>query len=197
MQDKNIIIAKEVRCSFPQLYGKKVNGDQSFDPSITIIMEKDKHAELRKQISQTIAKVIEEHPVLKKQPPKADKRCVKEPEDEQLCYLPGNVLLKAGCKQPPVVLFPDGKTIMTEETNKIYSGCYVNVKFQIWGQANQYGKRVNAKLIAVQYVPKAADSFDGSYIAPEKAMEGFESLESDGGAGLDDTSAADSADLLG
>ena len=94
------------------------------------------------------------------------------------------------------MLEPDGKTIMTEATDKIYSGCYVNAKVEIWGQANQYGRRVNAKLIAVQYVPRAADSFDGSYIPPDEAAEGFGSLDDglDMGGALE--SNADIDDLL-
>lgn len=32
-----------------------------------------------------------------------------------------------------------------------YSGCYVNVSIDVWVQDNAYGKRVNAKLLAVQF----------------------------------------------
>ena len=70
---------------------------------------------------------------------------------------------------------------MTEADNLIYSGCYVNGKVDIWGQDNKYGKRVNAKLIAVQYVPKEAESFDGSYVSEETAAEGFGSLDEGSG----------------
>ncbi|NIV97898.1 hypothetical protein GWN26_01595, partial [Candidatus Saccharibacteria bacterium] len=60
----------------------------------------------------------------------------------------------------------------------------------------KFGRRVNAKLIAVQYVPKDAESFDGSYVSPEEAVKGFESVDGDldisgGVLGGDDTPASD------
>lgn len=33
-----------------------------------------------------------------------------------------------------------------------YSGCYVNATIEVWGQDNEHGKRLNAKLKAVQFV---------------------------------------------
>lgn len=41
-----------------------------------------------------------------------------------------------------------------------YSGCYVNVSLDVWAQANQYGKRINAKLLAVQFA-RDGDPFSG------------------------------------
>jgi hypothetical protein len=43
-------------------------------------------------------------------------------------------------------------TPLTKDDNKPYAGCYVNATVRIWGQDNQYGKRINAALRAVQFV---------------------------------------------
>lgn len=41
-----------------------------------------------------------------------------------------------------------------------YNGCYVNVVLDVWAQENGYGKRINAKLLAIQFSADG-DSFSG------------------------------------
>lgn len=186
------IIIKEARCSFPQLYSTEVKeGGDTFGPGIALVLEKEAHADTIKEVMTEMRAAIAGNEKLKKSPPTAGNLCLRkpDPEREELQYLPGNLILKANCPKPPVVLEPDGKTIMTAATDKIYSGCYVNAKVEIWGQTSHSSKRVNAKLIAVQFNPKPADSFDGSYVSPEEAVKGFDSL--------DDNMGDLGADLLG
>lgn len=38
------------------------------------------------------------------------------------------------------------------QPGQIYSGCYVNATVRLWAQDNDYGKRLNAELKAVQFV---------------------------------------------
>lgn len=182
------IIIKEARCSFPRLYGAEVKDDETFSPGIALILEKSKHSAILAEIKAEMRAAIANEPKLKKKPPTGDKLCLREPDRDELKYMEGNLIIKANCPRPPVVLHPDGRTIMTQATDKIYSGCYVNTKIEIWGQANKWGRRINAKLIAVQYVPKEAKSFDSSYVSPEEAVDGFGSLddESPGGSVLGD-----------
>lgn len=185
--DKNFIIIKEARCSFPRLYGTEIVEGATFGPGVALVLEAKKHAQVLLAIKDAMRAAIAGNPKLVSSPPAPDKMCLRKPDREELKYMPGNLVLKAGNQRAPVVLHADGQTIMTEATSLIYSGCYVNVKIEIWGQANKYGRRVNAKLITVQYVPKAADSFDGSYVSPEEAVEGFGSLDDDGALGPIDT----------
>lgn len=171
------IIVKEARCSFPRLYGAEIKDDGTFGPGITLVLEKEKHADVLKEIKAEMRGAIADNAKLKANPPTGDRLCLKQPDRDELKYLEGNLILKANSPRAPIVLNPDGRTVMTEATDKIYSGCYVNAKIEIWGQANKYGRRVNAKLIAVQYVPKDAESFDGSYVSPDEAVKGFDSLD--------------------
>lgn len=171
------IIIKEARCSFPRLYGVEIKDDDTFGPGIVLVLERSKHSAVLAKIKAEMREAIAAEPKLKKNPPTSEKLCLREPDRDELKYKEDNLILKANNPRPPVVLHPDGCTIMTEATNKIYSGCYVNAKIRIWGQANKYGRRINANLITVQYVPKEAESFDGSYVSPEEAVAGFESLD--------------------
>lgn len=190
------IIIKEARCSFPRLYGSDEKDGQTFGPGVTLVLEKVKHAAVIAEIKEQMKAEIAGNSKLKASPPTAEKLCLRKPDRDELAYMPDNLILKANNPKAPLVLEPNGKTIMTQATDKIYSGCYINAKIEIWGQANKFGKRVNAKLIAVQYVPKAAESFDGSYVSPDEAMTGFDSLDD----GLGDSPAATGEgldDLLG
>jgi len=173
------IIIKEARCSFPRLYGAEVRDNNTFGPGIALVLERGKHDAVLTEIKAEMRAAIANEPKLKKNPPTGDKLCLRTPDREELNYKEGNLMIKANSPRAPIVLFPDGRTIMTEANNQIYSGCYVNAKIEIWGQANKFGRRVNAKLIAVQYVPKEAESFDGSYVSPEEAIKGFESVDGD------------------
>jgi hypothetical protein len=73
---------------------------------------------------------------------------------------PGMVYVSANSALRPIVVDRD-KTPLTAEDGKPYGGCYVNVTVELWAQDNSYGKRVNAGLLAVQFV-KDGDSFGGA-----------------------------------
>ena len=90
----------------------------------------------------------------------------------------GMMYVSARNKTRPHVLAQD-KTPLTEASGKPYSGCYVNVSLDIWAQENQFGKRVNAKLLAVQFA-KDGEAFSGGESYSE---DDFEMLDSDDDGG--------------
>lgn len=63
----------------------------------------------------------------------------------------------------PTVIDVD-KTPLVAENGKPYSGCYVNAVVELWAQDNNYGKRINATLMGVQYF-KEGESFSGGGVA--------------------------------
>jgi hypothetical protein len=69
------------------------------------------------------------------------------------------------------------KQPITEAMGKLYSGCYVNAVVAIWAQTGQYGKRINAQLMGVQFA-KDGDAFGGGRAATSDL---FESLASEFG----------------
>lgn len=53
------------------------------------------------------------------------------------------------------------KNPLTETDGKPYAGCYVNATVDLWAQDNQFGRRINATLLAVQFL-RDGDAFSGA-----------------------------------
>jgi hypothetical protein len=62
----------------------------------------------------------------------------------------GQMFVSGRNKSRPVVVDRD-KTPLTQADGKPYSGCYVDVSLDVWAQDNKFGKRVNAKLLAIRF----------------------------------------------
>lgn len=90
----------------------------------------------------------------------------------------GNMFVSASNRARPTVL-DQGKHPLTQQDGKIYSGCYVNVSLDVWPQDNKWGKRVNASLLAVQFV-RDGEAFSGGAAFED---DDFEEIEG-GGDGL-------------
>lgn len=88
----------------------------------------------------------------------------------------GNLYLAPSADTRPTAVNRD-RSPVTEDDGVIYSGCYVNAKVEIWVQDNQWGKRVNATLLGVQFV-KDGDSFAGG--PPPANPDDFPDLDADG-----------------
>lgn len=71
----------------------------------------------------------------------------------------GMVFISAGNKARPVVV-DQFKSPLNAADGKPYSGCYCNFSIDVWAQDNQYGKRINAKLLAVQFA-RDGEAFSG------------------------------------
>lgn len=176
------IMLNKVRCNFPQLFGADVREGQTFNPGIAVVLEAEAHAREIREIKDAMKAAIALEPKLTASPPSGDRLCLRGKGmaswDERFEYLPDNIMLKAGNPKPPVVLSANMATIENEADSPIYSGCLVNIKIEVWGQANKFGKRVNAKLLAVQFAGDA-EAWDASHVSKEEAVEGFGSLKGD------------------
>jgi hypothetical protein len=71
----------------------------------------------------------------------------------------------------PLVIDTD-RTPLVEADGKPYSGCFVNASIELWAQDNNYGKRINATLLGVQFF-KDGESFSGGAIA---SVDDFDDL---------------------
>ena len=80
--------------------------------------------------------------------------------------------INASNKARPTVIDRD-KTPLTPEDGRPYGGCYVNMIVDIWAQDNQYGKRINASLMGVQFV-EDGDAFGGGGVA---SADDFDTIE--------------------
>ena len=67
---------------------------------------------------------------------------------------PGNLFINASNDIRPLSIGdgPDGRAPVTAADGKLYAGCHVNAIIQVWAQDNQFGKRINASLLGVQFL---------------------------------------------
>lgn len=106
---------------------------------------------------------------------KGGKVCLRDGEDkEQYEGFSDCMYIPASSKVKPLVI---GRTReeLTEDSGKPYPGCYVNCKLSIWAMDNQFGKRINCTLVAVQFA-KDGDAFGGMSVAK---ADDFEDLGTD------------------
>lgn len=112
---------------------------------------------------------------------KKDKLAVHDGDDKKKFEgFEGNFYIAPSADTRPTAINRD-RSPVTEEDGVIYSGCYVNAKIELWVQDNQWGKRVNATLLGIQFV-KDGDSFAGG--PPPANPDDFPDL--DAGEGGDD-----------
>lgn len=103
----------------------------------------------------------------------SDRVCLRDGDTTGKEDQAGFYVLSCSETTAPQVLDRDGKTVLKESDGKIYSGCYARVIVNLWCQDNKYGKRVNANLLAVQFV-KHGEAFGKARI---NAAEVFGALD--------------------
>jgi len=147
-----------VRLSFPSLFRKAVFGGDETKYEATFLMGKEEHAAVIAEIEAGMAAVSKEKH--KGKLPPADKLCLKDGDTIDYDGYAGNMSIKASSPKRPMVIGTD-RAPLTEDDGKPYAGCYVNAIIELWGQDNQYGKRVNANVLAVQFVKDGEPFGDG------------------------------------
>ena len=168
-----------VRLSFPELFeAKSVNGEgkPAFSGSF-LIDPKDPQVKMINEAIEAVAKDkwAGKAEVNLKAMRTADKVCLHN-GDLKANYdgFEGNLYISARNTIRPLVLDTD-KSMLAAQDGKPYAGCYVNASIELWAQDNNYGKRVNATLMGVQFY-KDGDSFSGGGVASE---DDFDDLSAD------------------
>ena len=166
-----MFMLKNVRVNFPNLFKKS-----KFDKyGATLMLEPD--SEQYKTVKHEIDRVTKESFKGKKLP--ADKVCLKDGDDTGKDVYAGLYVLNTNSNTPPhVISHINPKEKVAEDENKIYSGCYVNVKVNLWAQDNEWGKRINAELIAIQFA-KNGEPLSGTHVSEDEAVDGFDAVEED------------------
>jgi len=171
------ITLKNVRLSFPTLFRAKTFSDskkpgataQEPKYSATFLLDKAKNAKDIAAIKAGIQAVLTEK--YGDKVPKGFKPCLRNGTEKEDVdgYGEGIMFIGASNARRPSVVDRD-MTPLTEEDSKIFAGCYVNAVVRLWVQDNDWGKRVNASLTAVQYV-KTGEAFGEKPVAPEEVFE--------------------------
>lgn len=149
---------QNVRLSFPSLFQQASFGGESTGKyEATFVLDKVEHKDVIEQIKATMNSIQKDTIKAKVS---ADKLCLKDGDESGREEFAGCYTIKASTKKRPLVIDRDRSPI-TEDDNKVYAGCYVNAIFSLWGQNNQYGKRVNAQLDGVQFARDGEPFGDG------------------------------------
>ena len=154
------IILKRVRFSYLHVFEPsafKAGDKKSY--SGTFILDKKEHAEAIKELQGIITAKQKE--AFDKRIP-ADKLCLRDGDLTGKDEYEGKYILVAREREdsPPALLDRDGRTEVKKSDDKIYSGAIGNVMFRLWTQDNDYGKRVNANLLGLQFV-EHGEKFSG------------------------------------
>jgi len=172
------ITLQNVRLSFPSLFRKAVFGGDETKFEGTFLLDKTTHANAIKLIEAGIKAInADKH---KGKALAADKVCLKDGDTIEYDGYAGNMSIKASSTKRPMVIGKD-KTPLTEDDGKPYAGCYVNAVVELWGQKNQFGERVNANLLAVQFA-KDGEPFGDGVTA---SIDDFDNIETES-SDLDD-----------
>ena len=86
-------------------------------------------------------------------------------------------------KTRPTVVDRD-RSPLAEEDGKPYSGAFVNGSITLWVQDNEFGKRINANLRAVQFV-KDGEAFGVKPVDAEDEFDVIDDIDGDGEDFLD------------
>ena len=87
----------------------------------------------------------------------ADKLPVHDGDAKDSDGYKGNLFINASNKLKPLVVdinadASGNPAVLTAADGRPYSGCFVNAMIEIWAQDNQFGKRINASLLGVQFL---------------------------------------------
>lgn len=139
-----------VRLSFPSLFTKaQFNGEET-KYEATFLLDKVKHKAQIDEISAQIQAMIKSE--LKGQKIQPDKICLRDGDNVEYDGYEGHMSFKASSNKRPLVINRADKSVVTEEDNIVYAGCYVNAIVSLWAQDNSWGKRINGTLIGVEFV---------------------------------------------
>lgn len=147
------VTLNNVRLSFPALWeprkGPDANSKASYQAAF--LLDKKDNAKDIEAVKAAIAAITKET-FKGKQPPKIALRDGSEKPDVD-GYGDGVMFINARSDRRPHVVGRKMEPLAPDDGIP-YAGCYVNATIRLWGQDNQYGKRINAQLRAVQFVKK-------------------------------------------
>jgi len=167
-----------VRLSFPQLFeAKTVNGEgkPAFSAAFLISPKDPQIAMLNTAITPVAAeKWGAKADAILKTIRAADKTCLHS-GDLKSNYDGFEGMMYVSARNPLKPYVVDlNKTPLVAEDGRPYAGCYVNAVLELWTQDNNYGKRINATLLGVQFY-KDGDSFVGGGVADDSDFDDLSS----------------------
>jgi hypothetical protein len=167
------VMIPNARLSFPNLFKKAVFNGKEGKFEATLLFPKTDTKTYK-----SLMKAIEDCKTENKLKVKDDLLCIKDgdeiAEDKGYPDYAGMWAVKAGNNKRPTLINRD-KTQISEDDNVLYAGCYVNAIVQPWAMNNEFGKRISANLLGVQFV-KDGQPFGNEVVA---SADEFDDIEND------------------
>lgn len=144
------ITLKNVRLSFPTIWTPKAfNEGQAAKFSCNFLLDKETQEDQIKALQAAIKEAAQG--AFNGKIPPGLKVCIGDGEEKAYEGYDGSVFVACSTRQRPVIVDRD-RTPLAEEDGRPQAGDFVNAAISLWVQNNQWGKRVNANLNAIQFV---------------------------------------------
>lgn len=144
------ILIRDVRLSYPHLFTPWGTKEDKKAYSGKFLLDKKTHAEAIKALGAHIVKLSMETFKTKLA---SDRVFMRNGDDSGKPEQEGSWVVSASDTKHRPTVINRNKTPVVEADDIVYSGCYVNVLIRPWTQNHpEYGKRINANLLAVQFV---------------------------------------------
>ena len=140
---------KRVEITFPNLWQTATfGGEDTGKYDATFLIDKSDEKTVN-HLKRAISAIIKEK--FKGKNPGADRICLRDGDELDKDYTVGKYVIKANNKRRPLIVDKDRSPII-EDDDKCVGGDIVNAIIDFWAQDNQFGKRINANLLGVQFV---------------------------------------------
>jgi len=170
---------RNVRLSYPAIFtAKAFEEGQKAKYNCQLILGKDTHAPIIKALQAKIDEAAKSF--FGKTVPTLKGVCLRDGSEkgDKDGYGEDVMFVSASSERRPQVVDRDPSIPLVEADGKPYAGCYVNAMISLWVQDNKFGKRVNANILAVQFL-KDGEPFGESIT---NATEAFENEADEGGS---------------
>ncbi len=179
--DDGTILIENVRCSYPHLdkpYAKADKNGKMPEPafSMTSLMPKATHKEAMLLIRDEVRRILAEN---KLKDIAADRKFIRDGDLTAKDTDAGHWIVAAREKTAPILRDENNRNV--EQINalrKFYPGCFVSTLIRPWFQSNEWGKRINANLLAVQF-RKDGEAFGEGRITDEDVDDVFGGVADD------------------
>jgi Protein of unknown function (DUF2815) len=197
------IVIKDVRCSYPHFF-KKYKGDDSDGEGkfsgVFLMPKTPDRFKSKDLVKGEIDRII--HEAKLKGLPAANK-FLRDGDLAAKDEYEGMFTINASETHPPQLRdnVRDPKTkklrhlVRGVDDDRILPGYWVNVRIRPWYQDNKFGKKVNANLLAVQFVREDATFGEARRLTDDDVDESFGEFASDDDSGYDDSLGADDNEL--
>lgn len=165
------ISLKNVRLSFPDLARPRAfqaGQDAYFKASFLLDPSNKDHEAQIEMLKGHIKALMADAFNGQKLPP--DRVCVQDGNNKTYDGYANMIVVSASNKTRPVVVNRQKELVVEGDPQWPYAGCYVNASITLWAQNNQFGKRINANLRAVQFV-QDGEAFGVAPVDPETEFE--------------------------